>query len=104
LFAGYKPEDADLMNQIIRPATHAGLFDLLQLVPSNPDKIRVQDHILFPDVKTRLAKLLRDPSCIVFVCANDSAADAVVDNLSEIIGSNVKDALGQRYIEEVFRG
>ncbi|KAL8951350.1 MAG: hypothetical protein Q9222_002669 [Ikaeria aurantiellina] len=103
LFAGFKKEDADLIQQIIRPASHAGILDLVELCPSNEHKVRIQDHLTMPHVVERLKRKLRDPSCIVFVCANDSAADGSVAKLSEIAGGDVKELLGERYVEEIFR-
>jgi sulfite reductase alpha subunit-like flavoprotein len=103
LFAGFKSEDADLVHHIIRPASHAGIMGLVELCPSNNEGVRIQDHLLLPHVKAKLANELRDPSCIVFVCANEMAADASAANLSLIAGTDVKELLGERFIEEVFR-
>jgi sulfite reductase alpha subunit-like flavoprotein len=103
LLVGFKSEDADLIQQVIRPASHAGILNVVELCQSNEKKVRIQDHILLPHVKEKLAAELRDPACIVFVCANESAAEASVVNLSIIMGVDVKDALGERYIEEIFR-
>lgn len=103
LFAGFKKEDADLIQQIIGPALHVGVLDIVELCPSNPQKIRIQDHLIMPHVRGQLERKLRDPSCIVFVCANDSAADGSVANLNKIAGGDVKELLGDRYVEEIFR-
>ncbi|KAF2670075.1 hypothetical protein BT63DRAFT_424035 [Microthyrium microscopicum] len=104
LFAGFKTEDSDLIQTIIRPASHTGILDIVELCPSNSEMVRIQDHILLQSVKDKLAEKLRDPSCIVFVCANEWAAEGAVVNLSLIAGGNVKDLLAERYIEEIFRG
>ncbi|KAF1990629.1 hypothetical protein K402DRAFT_410120 [Aulographum hederae CBS 113979] len=103
LFAGFKKEDADFVAHAIRPASHAGILDVVELCPSNEERTRVQEHLLLPHVKEGLLKKLKDPSCIVFVCANEKAAEASVINLSLVLGGNVKDVLGERYVEEVFR-
>ena len=89
---------------MIRPASHAALFDITELVPSNDEKIRVQDHLLLPRIKEKLSRKLQDPSCTVFICANEMAATAASANLSLIAGTDIKSLLGERYIEEVFRG
>jgi sulfite reductase alpha subunit-like flavoprotein len=104
LFAGFKKEDTELIQQIIRPASHAGILDVVELCPSNEEKVRIHDHILLENVKDKLVRKLRDRSCIVFVCANEWAAEGAVVNLSLIAGANVKELLGERYIEEIFRG
>ncbi|KAL8942508.1 MAG: hypothetical protein Q9216_001609 [Gyalolechia sp. 2 TL-2023] len=104
LFAGFKKEDGDLIQQIIHPASQAGIFDVVELCPSNERKVRVQDHLMWPHVREQLGRKLKDPSCIVFVCANDSAADGSVANLNEILGGDIKELLGERYVEEIFRG
>ncbi|KAK5078670.1 hypothetical protein LTR64_002914 [Lithohypha guttulata] len=101
LFAGFKPEDEVLFDHILKPAIKAEMFGTLQLVRSNAQKIRVQD-CLFTE-REKLGKILQDPDCIVFVCANNNAADAAEKILSDVVGSNVKEKLGERYIEEVFR-
>ena len=103
LFAGFKKEDTDLMQQIIRPASHAGILDILELCPSNEQKVRIQDHLMLPLVLERLKRKLTDPACIVFVCANDAAADESVAKLNQIAGTDVKELLGERYVEEIFR-
>jgi hypothetical protein len=104
LFVGFKIEDSDLIQQVIRPASHAALLDITELVPSNDEKIRVQDHLLLPHIKEKLSRKLQDPSCIVFICANEMAATAAGGNLNLIAGTDIKSLLGERYIEEVFRG
>jgi sulfite reductase alpha subunit-like flavoprotein len=103
LFVGFKKEDTDLIQHIIRPASHAGVLDVVELCASNEEKVRIQDHILLPHVKEKLATKLRDPACIVFICGNEWAAEKAVINLSVIAGTDVKEMLGERYIEEVFR-
>jgi sulfite reductase alpha subunit-like flavoprotein len=104
LFVGFKNEDSDLIQQVIRPASQAALLDVMELVPSNAEKIRVQDHLLIPHIKEKLSRKLQDPSCIVFICANEMAATAAGANLNSIAGTDIKNLLGERYIEEVFRG
>jgi hypothetical protein len=104
LFAGFKSEDADLIQQVIRPASHAKLFDITELVPSNVARVRVQDRLLLPRTREKLSRKLQDPSCIIFVCANEMAATAAGANLDLIAGTDVRSLLGERYIEEVFRG
>lgn len=101
LFAGFKTEDSILIEHLIRPAAKAGMFGTLELVQSNPDKIRVQDRLIAN--REKLAELFNDPGCIVFVCANEDAANAAEKKLDEIVGSSVRETLGERYIEEVFR-
>lgn len=81
-----------------------GILDIVELCPSNGQKVHIQDHLVLPYALEQLKRKLTDPSCIVYVCANDSAADGAVGNLSEIAGCNVKEFLGDRYIEEIFRG
>ena len=103
LFAGFKKVDGDLIQQIIRPASQSGILDIVELCPSNPQKVRVQDHMMLPLVRAQLERKLKDRSCIVFVCANESAVDGTMANLNEIVGGDVKELLGDRYIEEIFR-
>jgi sulfite reductase alpha subunit-like flavoprotein len=103
LFAGFKKEDSDLIQQVIRPASHAKIFDIVELCPSNPEGNRIQDHLVLPHVTEKLVAKLRDPSCIVFICANEHAADGAVANLTKVLGADVKELLGDRYIEEIFR-
>ena len=44
LFAGFKACDAELIHSITRPATQAGITDVVELCPGNERKVRVQDH------------------------------------------------------------
>ncbi|KIV99280.1 uncharacterized protein PV09_09048 [Verruconis gallopava] len=103
LFAGFKDVDSELIEHLVQPAARAGLLDIVELTPSNPEKKRVQDRMLLPETRSRLAEKLKDPSCVVFVCANEVAAEGVFANLSLIAGEDVKRLLGDRYVEEVFR-
>ncbi|KAK3080155.1 hypothetical protein LTS18_002974 [Coniosporium uncinatum] len=108
LFAGFKKESWDPIQHIIRPASHAGILDIVELCPSNAERVRVQDRILLPHVRAKLEAKPRDPACIFFfVCANDGAAEGAAEgavvNLSVVADGNVKKILGERYVEEIFR-
>ena len=64
LFAGFKKDDSNLVEQIIDPASHAGILDIVELCPSNSEKTRIQDQIFKEHVKEKLIEKLRDPACI----------------------------------------
>lgn len=103
LFAGFKQQDHSMIESIIKPARDAGLFDCLELCPSNSEKRRIQDHILRQDVVPKIVRKLQHPTCLVYICANALAAAAAVENLSQVAGTDIRKLLGNRLVEEVFR-
>ncbi|KAJ4356851.1 uncharacterized protein N0V89_004888 [Didymosphaeria variabile] len=102
LFVGFRSEDAHMVSDALHNAIRSNMVDILSLTPSNPEKSRAQDKVF--DIKFRniISAKIRDESCYVFVCASPQAAKGFSSNLSALIGRNVRDALGERYIEEVF--
>lgn len=93
-----------MIEEIVKPARDSNLFDCLELCPSNPGKHRIQDHLTQPSMRAKLANKLQKPACVVYICANPSTAEAAVENLSSIAGADIRRMLGDRLIEEVFRG
>lgn len=103
-FAGFNEQDLAMIEDIIHPGEELSLFDCLELCPSNPQKRRIQDHLLQSTVIEILSVKLQDPVCVVYICANGLAAEAARKNLSSIAGTEIRRLLGDRMIEEVFRG
>ncbi|KAJ9636713.1 hypothetical protein H2199_007707 [Coniosporium tulheliwenetii] len=102
LFIGHRAVDVDIVEEAIADAKHFAVLDIVSVVLSNSDGIRIQDKLLEDGIAERVAAKLRHPGCRVFVCANPAAAEATVLNLSSLLGEDVKAALGDRYLEEVY--
>ena len=101
LFVGFKPGDAKMVEEAILPGKRFGLLDICDLTPSG--KVRVQSRLLARGLAKQMALKLQDPQCLVFVCANEAATEATERNLSHIMGTDAKKALGPRYMEELFK-
>lgn len=102
LICGFRNEDCEIVRESIKDAVESGLIDLLSMTPSNPSKARAQDKIFQGTLKEiLLSKILRD-GANVFVCANPAAAEDFGQNLSALLGRHPQDALGDRYVVDIF--
>lgn len=101
LFAGHRIEDTAIVAEIIGEAITLNLFDILSLTPSNPDKKRAQDCVFEFGVPQRLVRKIKG-GAFVFVCGSSDAAEVFRGNLDGMVGCDVRKALGNRYIEEIY--
>jgi hypothetical protein len=102
LFLGFKRNDVAMTTQILQEAAKWQLLDTVCIVPSNADKIRVQDGLKSEKVKAELRdKLLRQQG-FVFVCTSPVAAKAIKSVFADLLGGNVARVLGERFVEEVY--
>lgn len=102
LICGFRTEDSEIVCDSIKHAVESGLIDLLSMTPSNLSRYRAQDKLFQGTLKeVVLSKILRD-GANVFVCANPSAAKDFGENLSALIGRHPQEALGDRYVEDIF--
>lgn len=97
VFTGYKMQDRDIFEETLITGPCGGLVDELVMVPSNPEKKRVQD-VLEGNAWVR-ANL---PEAVVYVCGSESMVKSTAGILSRMFGGDVHDVLGSRYVEEVF--
>ena len=97
LFVGLQPRDCHVLTDIVGDATRLGLLDVLCLVPSNAQKLRMQD--LFCGSASMPKKL---ETGFVYVCGNAVMVKSVLVTLDRIMGGDAKSLLGHRYIEEIF--
>lgn len=102
LFVGFRQEDAQMISDALQDAIASNIVDILSLTPSNSFKWRAQDNVFNTKFRDRVFSKIKYESCYVFVCASPQAAKGFSSNLSALLGVNVKEALGERYIEEVF--
>ncbi|EKG20706.1 Flavodoxin/nitric oxide synthase [Macrophomina phaseolina MS6] len=102
LFIGFKGYDTNVAAGTLDRASELGLVDMLFLTPSNVSKVRSQDKMFADGVRHRIAFKIKEENARVFVCASPEAAKDFARNLSAVLGRDIKDALGERYIEEVF--
>ncbi|TLD19508.1 Nitric oxide synthase-like protein [Venturia nashicola] len=102
LICGFRKEDCEIVRESVKDAVESGVIDLLSMTPSNPSRARAQDKLFQENVKDIcLSKILRDEAN-VFVCANPAAAKDFAENLSALLGRHPQQALGDRYVEDVF--
>ncbi|ORY71769.1 nitric oxide synthase [Pseudomassariella vexata] len=102
LFSGFKAEDQPLVREALADAEQLGLFDLLRLMPSNLEKRRAQDMVFEEGLGLKLVEKIQD-NALVFVCAKPEAESDFCGNLSALLGRDVKDALGERYIADIYQ-
>lgn len=111
LLAGYKPKDAELVQEVVSEARALGLLDLVRLMPSNTERRRAQDAVFEEGDGMRqkiLEKLLASDGDgnggMVFACARAEAEEDFRGNLGALLGvADVRDALGERYVADVFQ-
>ncbi|WYZ35291.1 hypothetical protein EsH8_I_001567 [Colletotrichum jinshuiense] len=102
LFAGFKESDGTLVREAVQEADEAGIFDVLRLTSSNKGKRRAQDAMLEKGVKENLAKSIEE-GALVFACARPKAVDDFLRNLSEVLGRDAREALGDRFVADVYQ-
>ncbi|GLB07177.1 hypothetical protein AtubIFM57258_002500 [Aspergillus tubingensis] len=100
LFAGFRPVDENLFHAVVHLAQRHRVLDLACLVPSNREKKRVQCFLL--DKRSEIRTKLVEQEGYVYVCGSAAMAEGVRANLSEVLVGNVKQIMGERYVEEVF--
>ena len=97
LFIGYKLEDRDIFEETLITGRCGTLVDELVMVPSNPEKTRVQDVLEGNAwVRSNLAE------AAVYVCGAESMVKSTAAVLSRVLGAEVQNVLGSRYVEEIF--
>ncbi|OHX00189.1 nitric oxide synthase [Colletotrichum incanum] len=102
LFAGFKASDESLVREAVQEADEAGIFDVLKLTGSNKEKRRAQDAMLDKDVREKLAKSIEE-GALVFACARPRAVDDFLRNLSKVLGRDAREALGDRFVADVYQ-
>ena len=102
LFLGFRPNDVDLATDVLDQAAGLDLIDMLFIIPSNEAKVRAHDKIQTSGVSQQLTEKLLDQSGVVFVCTSQAAAHATASAFDSLVGGNVREVLGDRYLEEVF--
>lgn len=103
LFLGFRSCDMPIIKDSFQEAINLGLVDMLHLMPSNPAKERVQDKVFEESIREQIKSKIRDEGANVFVCASKEAADDFARNLEAVIGvTSIREALGERWVEEVY--
>ncbi|PPJ57889.1 hypothetical protein CBER1_11465 [Cercospora berteroae] len=102
LILGFRPTDTNTIHSAIQEPIAAGVVDICLLTPSNPAKLRVQDRIFEPGIREHIEKKIRNEQASVLVCASSHAAQDFEINLNALIGCDVRAALEERYVKEVF--
>lgn len=98
IFVGFKVHDEALFEETLSTAAQCGLIDMLFRVPSNKKKRRVQDYV--EENKESVLAKIRDGS--IYVCGAKAMVNDMAARLSDMIGGDVRQRLGRRYVEEIF--
>lgn len=103
LIAGCRRADQELVRSSVAEAEALGLLDVLSLTPSNPERRRAQDAVFDEGVREKVVGKLRKAGR-VFVCAKPEAEEDFLANLSALLGVvDIREALGERYISDVYQ-
>lgn len=100
LFLGFKVEDKDAFVAMAEQATKHKLLDRLYLVPSNRQKQRVQDR--FAEITDTLERKVCTEKGYLHLCGSIVMVTDVITRLSELLGGDIEEMLGDRLIKEVF--
>ncbi|PWY93109.1 nitric oxide synthase [Aspergillus sclerotioniger CBS 115572] len=100
LFAGFRLLDGDIIRSTTSLAERHRVLDMSCLVPSNKEKKRVQDFLWHK--RDEIRNKLVEKKGYVYVCGSAIMTEGVLAKLSQIVGGDAKQRLGDRYVEEVF--
>ncbi|KAK7967737.1 nitric-oxide synthase [Apiospora aurea] len=108
LFLGHRGEDEALVQESLAEARALGLFDVLKVVRSNPQKRRAQDAVFDDDGVVAngaepLAAKIKTGGALVFACAKAEAEQGFLANLTALLGRDAREALGERYVADVYQ-
>ncbi|KAK8111875.1 nitric-oxide synthase [Apiospora kogelbergensis] len=110
LFLGHRSEDEALVQESLAEARALGLFDMLKVVRSNPQKRRAQDAVFAngndnggADLERLLVSKIKSGGALVFACARAEAEQGFLANLSALLGRDAREALGERYVADVYQ-
>ncbi|KAK8856230.1 nitric oxide synthase [Apiospora arundinis] len=109
LFLGHRGEDEALVQESLAEARALGLFDVLKVVHSNPQKRRAQDAVFAAnddggvDLEALLVKKIKSGGAFVFACARAEAEQGFLANLTALLGRDAREALGERYVADVYQ-
>jgi sulfite reductase alpha subunit-like flavoprotein len=101
LFAGFKEEDPEIIQEAVTEGHIQGLFDILELMPSNASKKRVQDAMLRDGIREVIREKIRD-GAMVFACARPQAIEDFVAKLGVVLEADAREILGERFVAEVY--
>jgi sulfite reductase alpha subunit-like flavoprotein len=100
LYLGFKPQDKAIFVKTVNEASKYDIFDAVHMVPSNKEKIRVQD--LFEEGKDELMNRLVDQDGWFYVCGNREMVNGVGERMRDVLGRDVWETMSGRVVEEVF--
>ncbi|KAK8001459.1 nitric-oxide synthase [Apiospora marii] len=111
LFLGHRAEDEALVQESLAEAQALGLFDVLKVVRSNPQKRRAQDAVFDEDddkgvylrQRRQLVAKIKTGGALVFACAKVEAEQGFLDSLTALLGRDAREALGERYVADVYQ-
>ncbi|KAE8421394.1 nitric oxide synthase [Aspergillus pseudocaelatus] len=98
IFVGFKTHDEALFEETLSTAERYGVIDMVYRVPSNKQKRRVQHYV--EDNKDSILTKLEEGS--IYVCGAKAMVNDMAAKLSDMIGGDVRQNLGRRYVEEIF--
>ncbi|MCJ1359909.1 MAG: hypothetical protein MMC33_009912 [Icmadophila ericetorum] len=102
IFLGLRPADFHLVTDVLAEAVALDLVDILSIVPSNPKQLRVYEKLLVNGVRQELKRKLCAQGGRVLVCTMPMTAKETALRFNAVVGGDIKEMLGERYVEEVF--
>jgi sulfite reductase alpha subunit-like flavoprotein len=94
LYLGFKPQGKAIFIKTVNGASKYDIFDAVHMVPSNKEKIRVQD--LFEEGKDGLTNRLVDQDGWFYVCGNREMVNGVGERMRDVLGRDVWETMSER--------
>ncbi|KAF2672562.1 hypothetical protein BT63DRAFT_396259 [Microthyrium microscopicum] len=102
VFVGVKACDVSLISDVLDEAAISGIADVVDIVPSNENKLRIQDRFLEPCNRQHLKKKIEGDGALVFICSGQIQATEIIRKLDEVVDGEIRVILGERLILEVY--
>lgn len=102
LFLGFRADDImiKLFNEMVQQASEKGILDILHVVPSNKNQVRVQDH--FGDFAEALRRKMGEERGWFYVCGSEAVLEGVKAKLKVILGHEMWKMVQERILGETF--
>jgi nitric oxide synthase oxygenase domain/subunit/sulfite reductase alpha subunit-like flavoprotein len=102
LFLGFKPDHImnEVLYEMVQQASKKGILDILHVVPSNREHLRVQDH--FADDAEALRRKMGEEKGWFYVCGSEAVVRGVKEKLEGILGHEMWTMAQERILCETF--
>jgi sulfite reductase alpha subunit-like flavoprotein len=102
LFIGFRPDDimTKLIDEMVQQVSEKGIVDILHVVVSNKDQVRVQDH--FAKRAEALRRKMGKEGGWFYVCGSEAVVAGVKEKLKLVLGHEMWTMVQERILGETF--